>query len=75
MCMARLLSLCTYAALGTRHGINGNSFSCGGDVVVQVSGTGIGEQFQRHCVAHDVHARMAYGGLSAQDAAHQVRLW
>ncbi|MGH9361684.1 MAG: isoaspartyl peptidase/L-asparaginase family protein [Thermoanaerobaculia bacterium] len=37
-----------------------------------VSGTGKGEQFIRHAVASDVAARMAYGGLSLEEAARQV---
>jgi beta-aspartyl-peptidase (threonine type) len=34
-----------------------------------VSTTGTGEHFIRGCVAHDVHARMAYGGSGLVDAA------
>lgn len=37
-----------------------------------VSCTGYGEQFIRHNVAHDVTARMAYRGLSVQEAADEV---
>ena len=37
-----------------------------------VSATGHGEFFIRNAVAHDIAARMAYGGLSLQDAAEQV---
>lgn len=39
-----------------------------------VSCTGHGEYFIRYAVAHDVSARMAYGGLSLQEAAEQVVL-
>jgi beta-aspartyl-peptidase (threonine type) len=39
-----------------------------------VSCTGWGEYFIRHAVAHDVQARMAYLGLSLQEAAQQV-IW
>ncbi|MFN0015424.1 MAG: isoaspartyl peptidase/L-asparaginase family protein [Saprospiraceae bacterium] len=37
-----------------------------------VSCTGHGEYFIRYTVAHDVWARMAYGGLSLRDAAEAV---
>lgn len=37
-----------------------------------VSCTGHGEYFIRSVVAHDVHARMAYGGLSLEEACHAV---
>ena len=37
-----------------------------------ISGTGIGEQFIRHTVAHDISALMEYGGLTLQQAADQV---
>ncbi len=37
-----------------------------------VSGTGIGEQFMRHAVAHDISARMEHGGLGLQEAAEAV---
>lgn len=37
-----------------------------------ISCTGFGEQFIRHNVAHDVTARMAYRGLSVQEAADEV---
>lgn len=37
-----------------------------------VSCTGHGEYFIRYAVAHDVFARMVYGGLSLQDAADQI---
>ncbi len=37
-----------------------------------VSATGHGEFFIRAAVTHDISARMAYGGLSLQDAADQV---
>lgn len=37
-----------------------------------VSCTGHGEYFIRYAVAHDVWARMVYGGLSLQDAANQI---
>ena len=39
-----------------------------------VSCTGHGEYFIRYAVAHDVGARMEYGGLSLQEAADQVVL-
>jgi len=37
-----------------------------------VSGTGHGEYFMRLLVAHDIHALMAYEGLSVADAADRV---
>lgn len=37
-----------------------------------VSCTGHGEYFIRYAVAHDVSARMEYGGASLEDAANQV---
>jgi beta-aspartyl-peptidase (threonine type) len=37
-----------------------------------ISATGIGEQFIRHTVAHDISALMAYKGLTLQQAAEQV---
>jgi beta-aspartyl-peptidase (threonine type) len=37
-----------------------------------VSATGHGEYFIRHAVAHDIHARMAYGGASVAEAAGAV---
>ena len=37
-----------------------------------VSGTGWGEFFIRNVVAHDIAARMAYGGASLADAADEV---
>ncbi len=37
-----------------------------------ISATGIGEQFIRHTVAHDVSALMEYGGLTLQQAAERV---
>lgn len=37
-----------------------------------VSGTGWGEFFIRNAVAHDIAARIAYGGASLQDAADAV---
>lgn len=37
-----------------------------------MSGTGDGEQFLRHCVAHDVAARMQYKGISLQQAVTEV---
>ena len=37
-----------------------------------VSCTGWGEYFIRYAVAYDVHARMAYGGASVQEAADAV---
>ncbi|MEM9557734.1 MAG: isoaspartyl peptidase/L-asparaginase [Acidobacteriota bacterium] len=37
-----------------------------------ISCTGYGEQFIRHAVAHDVAARMAYGGAALQTAADEV---
>ncbi|MBK8968743.1 MAG: isoaspartyl peptidase/L-asparaginase [Saprospiraceae bacterium] len=37
-----------------------------------VSCTGHGEYFIRYAVAHDVWARMVYGGLSLEDAAKQI---
>ena len=37
-----------------------------------VSCTGWGEYFIRYAVAYDVHARMAYGGVSLEEAANAV---
>jgi L-asparaginase / beta-aspartyl-peptidase len=37
-----------------------------------ISATGIGEQFIRHTVAHDVSALMEYSGLTLQQAAERV---
>ena len=42
------------------------------DATVGVSGTGHGEFFLRLAVAHDVHARVAYLGETAPQAAHHV---
>lgn len=44
------------------------------DATCAVSGTGWGEFFIRGAVAHDIHARMAYGGLPLGRAARQVIL-
>jgi beta-aspartyl-peptidase (threonine type) len=37
-----------------------------------VSATGIGEEFIKHTVAHDISALMEYGGLTLQQAADKV---
>ncbi|HVT15763.1 MAG TPA: isoaspartyl peptidase/L-asparaginase, partial [Thermoanaerobaculia bacterium] len=37
-----------------------------------VSGTGAGEEFIRHAVAHDISALVEYGGASLQQAAERV---
>src|SRR4029079_16452576 len=37
-----------------------------------ISATGIGEQFIRHTVAHDISALMEYSGLTLQQAAERV---
>jgi L-asparaginase / beta-aspartyl-peptidase len=37
-----------------------------------ISGTGIGEQFIRHTVAHDISALMEYSGLTLEKAAERV---
>ena len=42
------------------------------DATCAVACTGTGEQFLRACVAHDVHARMAYKGEPLQTAADAV---
>ena len=39
------------------------------DATCAVSATGTGEHFIRACIAHDVHARMVYGGASLEAAA------
>ena len=39
---------------------------------VAISATGHGEYFIRYSVAHDIYARMAYGGKSLEDAASAV---
>ncbi|MDA1265546.1 MAG: isoaspartyl peptidase/L-asparaginase [Planctomycetota bacterium] len=44
------------------------------DDTCAVSGTGWGEFFIRAAVAHDIHARMAYGGLTLAEACDQVIL-
>lgn len=44
------------------------------DTHCAVSGTGWGEFFLRNAVAHDIAARMAYGGASLADAADAVIL-
>jgi beta-aspartyl-peptidase (threonine type) len=44
-------------------GVYANDKSCA------VSATGTGEHFIRACVAHDIHARMSYGGASLESAA------
>jgi beta-aspartyl-peptidase (threonine type) len=44
-------------------GVYANDASCA------VSTTGTGEHFIRGCIAHDVHARMVYAGLSLAEAA------
>ena len=45
-------------------GVYANNASCA------VSATGTGEHFIRAAVAHDVHARMLYGGATLEQAAH-----
>lgn len=45
-------------------GVYANDISCA------VSATGTGEHFIRACVAHDIHARMSYGGASLESAAN-----
>ena len=47
-------------------GTYANNETCG------VSATGHGEYFMRGVVAHDVAARMQYGGMSVQEAAQSV---
>jgi len=37
-----------------------------------ISGTGIGEEFIKHTVAHDISALMEYGGLTLQQAEERV---
>jgi L-asparaginase / beta-aspartyl-peptidase len=37
-----------------------------------ISGTGIGEEFIKHTVAHDISSLMEYGGLTLQQAAERV---
>ncbi len=37
-----------------------------------ISATGRGEEFMRHVVAHDISARMAYGGASLEEASTTV---
>ena len=44
-------------------GVYANNATCA------VSATGTGEHFMRACVGHDIHARMAYGGLPLGAAA------
>lgn len=45
---------------------------CWADARVAVSCTGTGEAFMRICAAHDVAARVAYGGVSLTEAAYAV---
>ncbi len=40
--------------------------------ICAISCTGTGEQFIRHCVAHDIAARMEYKNLSLEKAAEEV---
>jgi beta-aspartyl-peptidase (threonine type) len=47
-------------------GVFANDTSCA------VSTTGTGEHFIRGCIAHDVHARMAYAGLPLAEAARMA---
>lgn len=47
-------------------GVYANSRTCA------VSATGTGEHFIRACAAHDVHARMQYGGARIIDAAAEA---
>lgn len=42
------------------------------DTSVALSGTGVGEEFQRRAACHDVAARVAYGGASLSDAMRAV---
>lgn len=42
------------------------------NATVAISATGHGEYFIRYSVAHDIYARMAYGGKSLEDAASAV---
>jgi beta-aspartyl-peptidase (threonine type) len=42
------------------------------DRTCAISATGTGEEFIRHGVAHDISARMEYGGLSLERAADRV---
>ena len=42
------------------------------DATCAVSATGHGEFFIRYAAAHDIAARMAYGGRSVAQAAHEV---
>jgi L-asparaginase / beta-aspartyl-peptidase len=42
------------------------------DATCAVCATGTGEFFIRACVAHDIHARMAYGGATLAAAADAV---
>lgn len=46
--------------------IGAGTYAC--DATAAVSATGTGEFFMRGVVAHDIAARMAYGGLSLADA-------
>ena len=68
------------AAVTSTGGMTNKMFGCVGDspllgagtyasdATVAVSATGTGEFFMRGVVAHDIAARMAYGGLSLADA-------
>lgn len=42
------------------------------DKSVAVSATGIGEEFMRHCAAHEVSARVLLGGRSTSEATKQT---
>jgi beta-aspartyl-peptidase (threonine type) len=46
--------------------IGAGTYAC--DATAAVSATGAGEFFMRGVVAHDIAARMAYGGLSLAEA-------
>ena len=66
----------TGGMLNKRYGRVGDSPLIGAGTyanhVCAVSGTGHGEFFIRHAVAHDIAALMEYRGLDVEAAAHQV---
>jgi beta-aspartyl-peptidase (threonine type) len=67
----------TGGMMGVMAGRVGDSPICGAgtyanNLTCAVSGTGTGEQFIRHNVAHTISALMQYKGLSAEKAAGEV---
>jgi beta-aspartyl-peptidase (threonine type) len=83
VCLDQHGNLAAATSTGGRTGVMagrvGDSPICGAGTYANnktcaVSGTGLGEQFIRHNVAHTISALMEYKGLSAQKAAEEVVL-